>query len=94
MDSNRRLLLQARETVSASSLERRAGGAFGKVAGGRRHEDFAGSGLVHARRGMRLFATMSTRSPDRSVYGLVRTTTVLSRCDRGADENWRRRSSA
>jgi hypothetical protein len=26
----------------------------------------------------------------RSVCGLVRTTTVLSRCDRGADEKWRR----
>src|SRR4030095_7892399 len=29
----------------------------------------------------------------RSVCGLVRTTTVLSRCDRGADEKWRRQSS-
>ena len=29
----------------------------------------------------------------RSVCGLVRTTTVLRRCDRGADEKWRRQSS-
>jgi hypothetical protein len=29
----------------------------------------------------------------RSVCGLVRITTVLSRCDRGADEKWRRQSS-
>jgi uncharacterized ion transporter superfamily protein YfcC len=29
----------------------------------------------------------------RSVCGLVRTTTVLSKCDRGADEKWRRQSS-
>ena len=29
----------------------------------------------------------------RSVCDLVRTTTVLSRCDRGADEKWRRQSS-
>jgi len=29
----------------------------------------------------------------RSVCGLVRTTTVSSRCDRGADEKWRRQSS-
>jgi len=34
-----------------------------------------------------------TPSVSRSVCGLVRTTTVLSRCDRGADENWRRQSS-
>jgi hypothetical protein len=35
----------------------------------------------------------SAESVARSVCGLVRTTTVLSRCDRGADENWRRQSS-
>ena len=29
----------------------------------------------------------------RSVCGLVRTTAVLSRCDRGANEKWRRQSS-
>jgi hypothetical protein len=29
----------------------------------------------------------------RSVCGLVRTTTVLSGCDPGADEKWRRQSS-
>jgi hypothetical protein len=29
----------------------------------------------------------------RSVCGLVRTTTVLSRCDRGADEKWRWQST-
>jgi hypothetical protein len=34
-----------------------------------------------------------TLSVARSVCGLVRTTTVLSWCDRGADENWRRQSS-
>jgi hypothetical protein len=32
----------------------------------------------------------SAESVARSVCGLVGTTTVLSRCDRGADEKWRR----
>ena len=41
------------------------------------------------RRGRR----QNAESVARPVRGLVRTTTVLSRCDRGADEKWRRQSS-
>ena len=39
------------------------------------------------------FVVTYAESVARSVCGLVRTTTVLCRCDRGADEQWRRQSS-
>jgi hypothetical protein len=41
----------------------------------------------------RMFVRTGLNLVARSVCGLVRITTVLSRCDRGADEKWRRQSS-
>ena len=50
-------------------------------------------GSLHETPAVRGGDAPSAESVARSVCGLVRTTTVLSRCDRGADEKWRRQSS-
>ena len=48
---------------------------------------------LHGRRPVANLNAPSAESVSRSVCGLPRTTTVLSRCDWGADEKWRRQSS-
>jgi hypothetical protein len=78
-DTAARRVLVPRQATFASSAACLRSGVVGQVRRG-------GLGAFCDRR---VLATVSTRSPNRSrsVCSLVRTTTVLSRCDRGADEN-------